>query len=91
LKFKFVVEEPIGVPEDYTQGGGHWVVSFCITVLRMFKIKPFYCINWPNIVLNSLRKVDSGSAKLIGCWWCLAIYEYGEGEGKGGGSGAGTG
>jgi hypothetical protein len=47
-----------------------------MTVLIMFKIMLFYCIKWLNIVLNSLRKMDSCSVMLVGCWWDVTIREY---------------
>ena len=66
-----------------TQKGVHQLVSFCITVLIMFRIMPFCCISWLNIVLNSLRKMDSCCVVLIGCWWCVTVREFEDDGGSG--------
>jgi hypothetical protein len=47
-----------------------------MTVLIMFKIMQFCCINWLNIDLNSFRNLDSCSVMLVGCWWGVTIREY---------------
>jgi hypothetical protein len=58
-----------------------------MTILIVFKIMLFWCINWLNIVLNSFRNRDGCSVMLDGCWWGVTIREYEVDGGSGTGAG----